>query len=197
MNEVIENMRQRRSIRKYLPRQVERDTLEEILTAGYAAPNAGNRQQLRVVVCQDEEINDHIGKSHSILINKFNRFGPQVKLEDEDFTNSELRSAFHSAPTVLMIFGPRNFFFSDADGYIFAENVCLAAQSLGVGSCIVGEVLDAFSDNFGRELLHKWGVPETHRSVAFVTLGYSAEGDKPARSNRYAAPLWVSKKEAK
>lgn len=191
MNEVIENMRQRRSVRKYLPRQVERDTLEKILAAGYAAPNAGNRQQLRAVVCQDTKINEHIGKSHSILIGKFNRFGPNVKLEPEDFADTRLRSAFHGAPTVLMLFGPKNFYFTDADGYIFAQNVCLAAKSLGVGSCIVGEVLDAFSDNFGQELLQKWGIPETHRSVAFVTLGYSAEGEKPARANKYADPLWV------
>ena len=150
MNEVIENMRQRRSVRKYLPRQVERDTLEKILAAGSAAPNAGNRQQLRAVVCQDTKINEHIGKSHSILIGKFNRFGPNVKLEPEDFADTRLRSAFHGAPTVLMLFGPKNFYFTDADGYIFAQNVCLAAKSLGVGSCIVGEVLDAFSDNFGQ-----------------------------------------------
>ena len=191
MNKVIENMCSRRSVRKYLPRQVERDTLEKILAAGYAAPNAGNRQQLRAVVCQDTKINEHVGKSHSILIGKFNRFGPNVKLEPEDFADTRLRSAFHGAPTVLMLFGPKNFYFTDADGYIFAQNVCLAAKSLGVGSCIVGEVLDAFSDNFGQELLQKWGIPETHRSVAFVTLGYSAEGEKPARANKYANPLWV------
>lgn len=191
MNEVIENMRSRRSVRKYLPRQVERETLEEILAAGYTAPNAGNRQQLRVVVCQDEEINEHVGRAHSILIGKFNRFGPHVKLEEADFADPQLRSAFHGAPTVLMLFGPRNFYFTDADGYIFAENVCLAARSLGVGSCIVGEVLDAFSDDFGRELLQKWAIPSTHRSVAFVTLGYSAEGEKPAHPNKYADPLWV------
>lgn len=191
MNEVIENMRQRRSVRKYLPRQLERGTLEEILAAGYAAPNAGNRQQLRAVVCQDPEINEHVGRAHSILIQKFNRFGPNVRLEEADFSAPELRSAFHGAPTVLMLFGPKNFYFTDADGYIFAQNVCLAARSLGVGSCIVGEVLDAFSDDFGRELLQRWGIPQTHRSAAFVTLGYSAQGDKPARTNRYAAPLWV------
>lgn len=191
MNEVIENMRQRRSVRKYLPRQVERETIEEILAAGYTAPNAGNRQQLRVVVCQDPEVNEHVGKAHSILIGKFNRFGPHVKLEEDDFADPELRSAFHNAPTVLMLFGPRNFYFTDADGYIFAQNVCLAARSLGVGSCIVGEVLDAFSDSFGRELLGKWGIPEAYRSAAFVTLGYSAEGEKPVRKNKYADPLWV------
>lgn len=191
MNEVMENMRQRRSVRKYLPRQVERGVLEEILAAGYTAPNAGNRQQLRVVVCQNPEVNDHVGKAHSILIGKFNRFGPNVRLEPEDFADTRLRSAFHDAPTVLMLFGPKNFYFTDADGYIFAQNVCLAAQSLGVGSCIVGEVLDAFSDEFGRALLQKWGIPDTHRSVAFVTLGYSAEGEKPARANKYAGPLWV------
>lgn len=191
MNEVIKNMRERCSVRRYLPRQVEREVLEEILAAGYAAPNAGNRQQLRVMVSQDPEINEHIGKAHSILIGKFNRLGPNVKLEETDFAAPGLRSAFHNAPTVLMLFGPKNFYFTDADGYIFAENVCLAARSLGVGSCIVGEVLDAFSDEYGRTLLQKWGIPETHRSVAFVTLGYSAEGEKPARANKYAAPLWV------
>lgn len=191
MNEVIRNIQERRSVRRYLPRQVEREVLEEILAAGYSSPNAGNRQQLRVVVSQDPEVNEHVGKSHSILIGKFNRFGPSVKLEDADFAAPDLRSAFHNAPTVLMLFGPRNFYFTDADGYIFAENVCLAARSLGVGSCIVGEVLDAFSDEYGRALLEKWGIPDTCRSVAFVTLGYSAEGEKPARANKYAAPLWV------
>lgn len=191
MNEVIQNMRQRRSVRHYLPRQVDQNALEEILAAGYAAPNAGNRQQLLVVVSQSAEINDHVGKAHSVLIHKFNRSDPNVKLETDDFASPELRSAFHNAPTVLMLFGPKNFYFTDADGYIFAENICLAARSLGVGSCIVGEVLEAFSDGYGRELLQKWGIPETYRSVVFVTLGYSAEGEKPERSNKYTPPLWV------
>ena len=191
MNEVIKNIFERRSVRKYKSEQVDREILEQILAAGYASPNAGNRQQLRVVVSQDVEINDHVGKAHNILLHKFNRFGAGVTLEASDFADPALVSAFHNAPTVLMLFGPKNFYFTDADGYIFAENICLAARSLGVGSCIVGEVLNAFSDEYGKALIEKWGIPDTHRSVVFVTLGYSAEDDKTVSKNKYADPLWV------
>ncbi len=192
MNMVIQNMINRRSIRSYLPEQINKDTLKLILQAGYTAPNAGNRQQIRVVVCQDAKINDHVGKAHTILITKFNRFGYDAKLEADDFKAPALRSAFHEAPTVLMIFGPKNFYFTDADGYIFAENICLAAKSLNIGSCIVGEVLNAFSDDYGRVLREKWGIPKNYRSTVFITLGYSAERAQPhPPSKRYVAPLWV------
>lgn len=191
--ELIDLIRSRRSIRKYQDRQISRAELEKILEAGFHSPNAGNRQQTRVVVCRDSAVNERIGKAHSILIRKYNQScaDKNVGLTESDFQDQTLTSAFHGAPVVIMLFGPKNFYFTDADAYIMAENICLEACELGIGSCIIGEVLNAFSDEYGKKLSEKWKIPENYRSCAFISLGYSAEENKKAKVIKYADPLWI------
>ena len=61
MHPCIETILTRHAVRRFQERQVEEDTLQEILTAGLYAPSAGNNQHSRIVVCQDREINQKLG----------------------------------------------------------------------------------------------------------------------------------------
>lgn len=62
MNEMIEKMLTRHAIRRFQDRQIEDGILEEVLQAGLYAPSAGNNQYSRIVVCQDKEINEKLGR---------------------------------------------------------------------------------------------------------------------------------------
>ena len=62
MDEIIKKMLTRHAIRRYQDRQLDEETLEQILQAGLYAPSAGNNQRSRIVVCQDKEINERLGK---------------------------------------------------------------------------------------------------------------------------------------
>ena len=68
MNEIVQKMLTRHAIRRFEDRQIEEDALEQILQAGLYAPSAGNNQYSRIVVCQDKEVNEKLGRKLSTPI---------------------------------------------------------------------------------------------------------------------------------
>ena len=191
MNEVISTILRRRSIRRFERRQIEEDILDEILQAGLYAPSAGGRQGVIFAVCQDREVNERLGKikranSHPCMAahgNYVSREQPSIA-DDPKLTN-----AFYDAPTVITMFAPKNFLFSPEDCAAAAENMMLAADSLGVGSCYIGQGWTAFGDPYGQEILRKWKIPENCYAVMQLLLGYPREGDshplpKPRKEGR-------------
>ena len=62
MNQVMQTILHRRSIRRFDPRQIDEGALEQILQAGLYAPSAGGRQGPLFVVSQDREVNLRLGR---------------------------------------------------------------------------------------------------------------------------------------
>ena len=138
---VMEAIMHRRAIRRYDPRQIEESDLQQILEAGMYAPSAGGRQGVIFAVCQDREVNEKLGKikranskwSMASGNNYISKEQPSVA-DDPKLTN-----AFYDASTVITMFAPKNFLFSAEDCATAAENMMLAADALGVGSCYIGQ----------------------------------------------------------
>ena len=180
MNEVMNTILHRRSIRRFEPKQIEETALQQILQAGLYAPSAGGRQGVIFAVCQDKEVNERLGKikranSHPRMATETNfvsREQPSIA-DDPKLTN-----AFYDAPTVITMFAPKNFLFSVDDCAVAAENMMLAADALGIGSCYIGQGWSAFADPYGQEILRQWNIPTDHYAVMQLLLGYPREGDK-------------------
>ena len=101
----------------------------------------------------------------------------------------KLTNAFYDAPTVITLFAPKNFLFSAEDCAAAAENMMLAADSLGVASCYIGQGWTAFADPFGQEILRKWEIRPDYYAVMQLLLGYPRKGDshpsaKPRKEGR-------------
>lgn len=189
MNEVIQCMLSRRSIRKYKPDQILEAELNAILEAGLYAPNAGSRQSAIVVVCQNAAINDELGRiNKSAFHGRMSTATTYISKEQPSIADDPtIPGAFYSAPSVLTLFAPKNFFFATADCVTMAENMMLAAHSLGIGSCMVGRAEATFATEFGQALQKQWGVPEDFEAKMHVSLGYpatEARTVKPRRENR-------------
>ena len=191
MNEVMNTILHRRSIRRFDSRQIEESALQEILQAGLYAPSAGGRQDVIFVVCQDRGINERLGRikranSHprmATATSYVSREQPSIA-DDPKLTN-----AFYDAPTVITFFAPKQFLFSVDDCAVAAENMMLAADALGIGSCYIGQGWPAFADPYGKEVLKKWRIPTDHYAVMQLVLGYPREGDrhptpKPRKEDR-------------
>lgn len=191
MNEVMNIILHRRSIRRFDSRQIEESALQEILQAGLYAPSAGGRQDVIFVVCQDREINERLGRikranSHprmATATSYVSREQPSIA-DDPKLTN-----AFYDAPTVITFFAPKQFLFSVDDCAVAAENMMLAADALGIGSCYIGQGWPAFADPYGQEVLKNWRIPTDHYAVMQLVLGYPREGDrhptpKPRKEDR-------------
>lgn len=139
-NAILETILHRRSIRHYKPDQIPEAALDAILQAGLYAPSAGGRQGVLFVVSQDAETNERLGR-----IKKANsRVRPStetayISREQPSIADDpSIQSAFYGAPTVVTLFGPKQFLYAINDCSVAAENTMLAADSLGIGSCYIG-----------------------------------------------------------
>jgi nitroreductase len=190
MNDVINTIIDRRSIRKYKTEQITEAELETILQAALYAPSAGGRQSAIIVVCQNAELNAALGKINKAAFK--GRMSTETAYISKDqpsiADNAAIQSGFYHAPTVLTLFAPKNFLYSAADCYVAAQNIMLASHSLGLGSCMVARAEDTFSSELGRRLQKEWGIDETCEAKIHVTLGYPVDSEqtkvKPRKEGR-------------
>lgn len=156
-NSVFETILHRRAIRRFDPKQIEEEALRQILEAGLYAPSAGGRQGVIFAVCQDREVNERLGRikranSHPKMATSTSFVSrEQPSIADDP----NLKNAFYDAPTVITMFAPKDFLFSAEDCAAAAENMMLAADSLGIGSCYIGQGWTAFDDPYGQEILKR------------------------------------------
>ena len=186
--DLFELIKYRRSIRKYQDKQIKRSDLEKIIEAGLYAPNAGGGQRAIICAIHNKELCDKIGK---LNISKFDRrtlCGSYVSSEQPSIIDDpSAKSGFYGAPTVCVIFGPKNFLYSIPDAFCCAENMVLAATELEIASCIVARGEETFDNEEGATFLKEWEIPENYIACCFVLLGYcngDYPTDKPRKKNR-------------
>jgi nitroreductase len=176
MNEVIQTLKGRRSIRRYRAEQIRDEDLKTILEAGTYAASAKNRQSAYMVAVQDRETME--------LLRRLNA---------EIWGNPEI-DPFYGAPMVIVVLADPEATTADnadRDGSLVMGNLMLAAWSLGIGSCWINRAKETFERPEGRELLKKWGLPERLIGVGNCILGYAA-GDIPdPRSRKEGHILYV------
>lgn len=186
MNEVLENIITRRTIRRFRAEQVKEEELQTVLEAGMYAPSAGGRQGVLFVVSQNRETNEKLGRikrnnstvkmsTDTVYISKEQ---PSIA-DDPNITN-----AFYDAPAVITLFVPKNFLFGPYDASAAAENMLLAAHSIGLGGCYIGSAWESFADPFGQEVLRKWNIRTDYYAALHVLLGYPKDELAPKAKAR-------------
>ena len=162
-NEVIETIMTRRSVRKYKPQPVGRDTMEVILECGINAPNAINKQAWEVrVVDNPEFING--------MTEVFKKVNPKMA-EDPNFKNM-----FRNAPTVAFIANDTTFAFSPVDCGLLVENMMLSAWSMGIGSVCLGSSAHFINTTpEAAEYLKQLGFSENYKPLICIGFGYPDE----------------------
>ncbi len=186
--DLLELIKNRRSIRKYQNKKIPDDVLEKILEAGLYAPSAGGGQRSKIVAIKDKKLCDYLGKINYSTFSRGNLAGAYVSSDQPSIIDDpSIRNAFYDAPSVCVIFSPKNFLYSIPDAFCMAENMVLEAYGLGVSSCIIARAEDTFSTSEGKKLLEEWNIPDTLVARCFVILGY-CEGEypsvKPRKENR-------------
>ena len=164
-NETLSVLQQRRSIRSYRAEQIKPEELDAILEAGTWAPSAMGKQTAVMVVVQDAETLSRMSALNAEIMGR-----PGM-------------DPFYGAPTCVVVLGDAREGNWLQDGSLVMGNLMIAAESLGVGSCWVNRALELFDKPEGKELLKKWGLPESYRGVATCLLGYIS-GEKPAPKPR-------------
>ncbi len=155
MNEVLNTIKTRRSVRAYKPDPVPAELLRAVLEAGTYAPTGGGRQSPTIIAITSENYRKKIAELNAVIMGK-----------DTD--------PYYGAPVVVLVLaeGTANTFVED--GSCVLENMMLAAASLGLGSVWVHREREIFDTENGKALLRAWGLPETLRGVGSIALGYPA-----------------------
>ncbi len=140
MNAVIEAIKKRRSVRAYETKLIPRNILNAIIDAGNDAPSAQNSQPWRFVVVEDREMKK---KLLGAALPQAKKIAEMVK--DVDPNRYELMKkryaelpdpVYYSAPAIVFVVGSGRYAAHSCP--LACENMMLAAQSLGLGSCWVG-----------------------------------------------------------
>ena len=186
MKEMIDLIRNRRTVRKYRTEQIKEEELEKILEAGLCAPSAGNMQRVKIVALQNREISDHLGRINVSVMKR----PASAHVSDEQpsiIDDPSNPSGFYNAPTVCIIFNRKEGKYSISDSFCTAENMILEATDLGVASAIIGRAEETFESEYGRTLMDEWGIEPDYTARCFVLLGYIDgvyPSMKPRKENR-------------
>lgn len=164
MNETLQTLKNRRSVRSYLPEQIKDEELQQILEAGIYAPTGMGAQSPIIVVVQDKETIAYLSKLNAAVM-------------------GSTSDPFYGAPTVVVVLADRSRGTCVEDGSLVIGNILNAAASLGVGSCWIHRAKEVFDTPEGKALLEKWGIQGDYVGVGNCILGY-AKGEIPAAKPR-------------
>ena len=163
VNPVLSNMMARRSIRKYLDKPVEHEKLEVIVKCGINAPSGMNRQPWIVRVVEDQKLIADVNEV-------FKQENPDQVARDKDFKNM-----FRNAPNLICVCTPANGG-GELDAGLLGENMMLAAQSMGLGTCCLGgPVRFLLSNEKCKFFLDSLDIPADYKLNYILAIGYPDE----------------------
>ena len=166
MKETLQDLKTRRSCRKYKPDQISEEQLNEILEAGTYAPTGMGAQCPVIVVIQDKKTRDYVSELNAKVLG--NNTDP-----------------FYGAPTVLVVLAERSRGTYVDDGNMVIANLLNAAHAVGVDSCYIYRAREVFDSEEGKALLAKWGITGDYEGIGNVILGYGLpEGIKEAATRK-------------
>lgn len=159
MSEVINNMKTRRSIRKYKPDMIPEDVLNRIIEAGtYAATGMGKQSPI-IIAVTNKEIRD-----------KFSKMNAEIMGVDSD--------PFYGAPVVLIVLADKARPTYVYDGSLVMGNLMLAAHAEGIGSCWIHRAKEEFESAEGKAFLKSLGIEGDYEGIGHCVLGYT-DGEEP------------------
>ena len=163
VNPVLSSIMARRSIRKYLDKPVEHEKLEVIVRAGINAPSGVNRQPWIVRVVEDQKLIADVTEVYK------QENAEQVK-RDKGFKNM-----FRNAPNIICVCTPANGG-GELDAGLLGENIMLAAQSMGLGTCCLGgPVRFLLSNEKCKFFLDRLDIPADYKLNYIIAIGYPDE----------------------
>ena len=177
MNDMIKCLTERKSIRSYTNHEISPDCKELILRAAMEAPTAGNQQLYTILDITSQGLKDRLAVTcdNQPFIAK----GKMVLIFCADF--QKWYQAFTLAGCSPRKPGPGDFLLAVEDAAIAAQNAVTAAESLGIGSCYIGDIMENYEVH--KELL---GLPEFVFPALMLVFGYPTaqqkEREKPKRA---------------
>ena len=156
MNEVLENILTRRSVRAFKEDQIKDDELELILKAGIYAPSGMNKQSWQFTVVQNKEKIELLAKVVREALGRDSGYN------------------FYAPPTLIILSNDKDNTNGLADCACALENIFLMANSLKIGSCWINQLKTICDEEEVRKVLNSFDIPENHIVWGIAAIGYPA-----------------------
>ena len=184
MSETIKLICDRMSLRRYSPKPIEQEHLDSIIHSTMRAPTAGNMMLYSVIQIEDQGKKDRLSETCG---HPFIAEAPLALLFLADMQRIyDFYRAF-GVPTYckehdLEFQTPKasNLMMSCCDALIAAQTSVIAAESLGIGSCYIGDIMGNCEEHQEMFQLPRWTFP-----IALVCYGYYPEDMKRKLNTRF------------
>ena len=172
MNETLNVIHNRRSIRAFADKPIERETIDTILHAAMRAPTAGNMMLYSIIEVADQELKDKLATSCNnqswiataplILI-----FLADYQRWFDFFMLSDVPAYCEAEGQPMRYPGEGELLAACNDALIAAQTAVIAAEALGISSCYIGSIMGNYE--YHQELLN---LPQYTFPAAMLCLGY-------------------------
>lgn len=186
-------LKMRRSRREFKPDPVPREEVEKLLLAAVEAPSSINNQSVEYTVVTDPAALEGISERAATAVGRMARTmkNPFVKgfmrLSAPKMYDSIMPFAplmdltlklqaqgrdmmLYDAPCLILLHAPKWDICAPMDAVFNAENILLAAETLGLGACVIGFVFEPM--NKDAEMKRLAGIPKDHKVFSAIALGY-------------------------
>ena len=152
--DILQAIKERRSIRKYSEEPISEDQLNQILEAGRWAPSRGNSQPWKFIVLNDFQIRNELAKI--IPTGKFLDQAPQG---------------------IAVVVDPRISKHPEQEGAAAIQNMLLMAHTLGLGTCWIS----VYGTDWMKTAAHILGIPDEELLISVISIGHPAEAPEKGR----------------
>ncbi|HEY0742041.1 MAG TPA: nitroreductase [Chryseosolibacter sp.] len=165
MDSIIQIIYDRRAVRKYKSRPVEKSLIEQLVDTGRMAPSGMNLQPWKFYVVTESNLIKQMDEQIKVVVADIYKMPEMVEFLKKP------NSIFHGAPVVVFITAPKVNEWAALDIGMCAQNMMLAAKASGLDTCPVG--LGKFIER--TSLYSQLGVPATDHVLVSLTVGYGDE----------------------
>lgn len=173
MNETIQTLLARRSVRAYTEEPVSREDMNLILKCALYAPSGGNHQEVRFTVVEKRKVLD------DLIVIARNEFR-QMSVVEGRYWNTAIINAQANpdynftlkAPALVIATAPAGWTNGMADSANALQNMHIAASSLGLGACWVNQLRWLTDNNVMRQYLLQYGIDEGEEIYGSMVFGH-------------------------
>ena len=165
MNEVINNIKSRRSCRFYKKEQVSNEELNEILECALSGPSGMNSQGCYYTAIQNREVLQELNEAVKSVFRE--------RKDERGF--NENYNFYYNAPTLIIVTAKKDYKYFYTDGSAGLENIFLAATALGLGSCWINQLGDTCNSYKVRKILDRCHIPSGFEVIGCASIGYIAK----------------------
>jgi nitroreductase len=185
---LIDAIYKRSSVRSYSPERLDETTIRTLLAAAVRAPTAVHLEPWMFAILQDTNALKRLSdRAKPLFLEEVRRAHLDRGGHALDIFASPDFNMFYNASTLIVICGKPMGPFVVADCWLAAENLILAACSMGLGTCVIGAAVPALNTP---DIKAELGIPDEVTAIAPIIVGVPSGETPPTARKEPEVLFW-------